>query len=339
MSTADPADEIADYGDPIIPVAVVTIALSTMFIGLRIWSRAVILRVWALEDWILLCGWLCAVGVCAGNIRQLEYGLGRSFSTFSPENTVKYLQTGVTINFFYVFALTFVKISILFLYLRAFTYPFVIKASKALLGIVIITHLWIIISVATTCVPLNALWDPAKRPTAYCHPFSVWWSHAGINIATDFLIFALPLTVFRKMRVPRRQKTALYFVFGLGFCVCLISVVRALQFINGITTADQQTVIIGCWNMLEVHLPIMCSCLTTIKPVLAPLLPWIYSQPSRESTDLTELETIGHARRARQRLDSVSDHGGPPETMRDVDIIDTRGKSSVAESRRSTGGP
>jgi len=120
-------------------------------------------------------------------------------------------------NFFYVFALTFVKISILFLYLRAFTYPSVLVVSKVLLGVVIIAYLWIIISVSTTCIPLDALWNFAKRPTAYCYRFSVWWSYAGINITTDFLIFALPLTVLRKMRVPQRQKTALHFVFGLGF--------------------------------------------------------------------------------------------------------------------------
>ena len=87
----------------------------------------------------------------------LQFGLGRSFSSFSPENKVKYLQTGLANNFLYVFALTFVKISILFLYLRAFTYPFVLVASKVLLGIVIITHLWIIISIATTYIPLDAL--------------------------------------------------------------------------------------------------------------------------------------------------------------------------------------
>jgi hypothetical protein len=147
----------------------------------------------------------------------LKYGLGRSFATFPPEHKVKYLQIGLANNFLYVLALTFVKISILFLYVRAFTYPIVLVASKVLLGIVIVTHLWIIISVWTTCIPLDALWDLAKRPTAYCHPFSVWWSHAGINITTDLLIFALPLTVLRKIRAPRRQKTALYFVFGLGF--------------------------------------------------------------------------------------------------------------------------
>jgi hypothetical protein len=62
------AGAIPDYGQPILPVAIVTIALSALFVSLRVWSRAVILRIWALEDWLLICGWVCAIGVCAGNI-------------------------------------------------------------------------------------------------------------------------------------------------------------------------------------------------------------------------------------------------------------------------------
>ena len=46
------------FGQPIIPVGVVTIALSTLFVGMRFWSRTVILRVTALEDWFILIGWV-----------------------------------------------------------------------------------------------------------------------------------------------------------------------------------------------------------------------------------------------------------------------------------------
>lgn len=123
----------------------------------------------------------------------------------------------IAINFFYVFALTFTKISILCLYLRALNYPAVRLATKILLGVVTASHLWIIISVCTTCIPLDAFWTPSKFATSYCHPFSVYWSHSGLNIATDLLIFALPLTVLHKIRVPPRQKIALYFVFTLAF--------------------------------------------------------------------------------------------------------------------------
>ena len=127
------------------------------------------------------------------------------------------LQLAFTVNVFYVLCFTFVKISVLCLYLRALNYPYVRVAAKVVLAIVVITQLYIIGTVLSVCQPLDAFWDFSKRPTAHCHPYSVYWSHAGINIVTDLLICALPLTVMHKLRVPRVQKIALYFVFVLAF--------------------------------------------------------------------------------------------------------------------------
>lgn len=120
----------------------------------------------------------------------------------------------------YTIALFSVKISILCLYLRALKYGYVPLASKVMLAVVAVTHTYILISVFTVCVPLDAFWDTSKRGTSYCHPFSVFWSHAGLNIGTDFIIFVIPLTVLGKLRIPPRQKVALYSLFVLAFgCV------------------------------------------------------------------------------------------------------------------------
>ena len=50
----------AFFGEPVTIVAVVTIVLSTLFVGMRFWSRGVIIRVISLEDWFLLLGWVGA---------------------------------------------------------------------------------------------------------------------------------------------------------------------------------------------------------------------------------------------------------------------------------------
>jgi hypothetical protein len=55
------ADPSEFYGQAVVPVATVTIVLSTLFMGMRFWSRAVILRVVALEDWLILLGWVCGL--------------------------------------------------------------------------------------------------------------------------------------------------------------------------------------------------------------------------------------------------------------------------------------
>jgi hypothetical protein len=240
------------------------------------------------------------------------------------------LQVALSINIIYAFSLAFVKVSILCLYLRAFNYDYVRRAAKVLLVVVVITHLWIILSLFTVCVPLEAFWDHAKRPGAYCHPYSVYWSHSGINIATDFLIFALPLTVLHKVHAPRGQKIALYFVFLLAFgyvvrfpfhvrplsllrvavltlllrcpSVCIISLVRTLQFAHGMANAARSVVIVGCWTMLEVNIAVICACLTTIKPLLARMFPRLLS--SSKEGDYEDIETIGQARQ--KRLDPLS---------------------------------
>ena len=59
VSSYGPAPDPSVYfGQPIIPVATITIALSTLFVGMRFWSRAAILRAFALEDGFIFLGWV-----------------------------------------------------------------------------------------------------------------------------------------------------------------------------------------------------------------------------------------------------------------------------------------
>ncbi len=127
-------------------------------------------------------------------------------------------------------SLTLAKTSILLLYLRVLSaYRPVLLAARVVLVIVILSHAYILATLLTACIPLDAFWDPfsfiaAQQPGSdggtrapYCHPRSVYWSHAGLNIVTDFMVFVLPLTVLGKIRAPRREKGALVGVFVVAF--------------------------------------------------------------------------------------------------------------------------
>ena len=141
------------------------------------------------------------------------------FSSLPPDAVTTYLKLSWSLNVIYALALTSVKISILALYLRALRYSYIPLITKILLVIVLLTHAWILASLFTVCVPLSAFWDRTQFNSGkvYCHKFDVYWSHAGINIVTDFLIFVLPLTVLRKLKIGKRQRFALGGVFLLAF--------------------------------------------------------------------------------------------------------------------------
>jgi hypothetical protein len=114
----------------------------------------------------------------------------------------------------YQLSFGFTKASILFLYLRILTYRFARHITYALLAVVVIYNIFGFFMEITTCVPLEKVWNQSIEGT--CHPESFLWALIGMHIATDFLIFFLPLPIFFTMKMQRRMKITLFVLFGLG---------------------------------------------------------------------------------------------------------------------------
>jgi hypothetical protein len=109
-----------------------------------------------------------------------------------------------------------VKVSLLFFYLRVFSRPGIRLAAKILLGLVVVSHLWIICARLTTCVPLEAVWNPQVK-MKYCHPKEVFLSHEGINVGTDVLLVVLSLVALSKVSCSRKEKGAIGAIFFFAF--------------------------------------------------------------------------------------------------------------------------
>ncbi|KAM7214007.1 hypothetical protein V8F06_010641 [Rhypophila decipiens] len=199
----------------------------------------------------------------------------------SEYDFMMYFKLSIILTIVYVLSMTLTKLSILCLYIRVLTYNRVRLAAKMLLGLVLVSHVYILATLATACIPLDAFWDFSKRDTAYCHPLSIYWSHAGLNIVTDFLMLLLPLVIVHRIRSPRPQKIALCVIFVLGFSVCIISLTRAgllardIDHSSGDVTWDSATT--ATWNSWEINIAILCACLTTMKPIVNRFFPHILS--------------------------------------------------------------
>ncbi len=66
------------------------------------------------------------------------------------------------------------------------------------------------------CTPVEKAWDFAVPGT--CIDRRVFFTtSSAFNILTDLMILALPLRIFTNLKIPRRTKFALMFLFLLGF--------------------------------------------------------------------------------------------------------------------------
>jgi magnesium-transporting ATPase (P-type) len=118
---------------------------------------------------------------------------------------------------FWLVVIYFIKMSILFLYLRIF--PEIPLFRYCVIGTMVFTTVAVIILVPMDiwqCVPIHAIWD-LKREDARCLSIAgVAYASAGVNIATELAVLILPLPLLRTLRASIAQKIGLYALFGCG---------------------------------------------------------------------------------------------------------------------------
>jgi len=115
----------------------------------------------------------------------------------------------------YNLALTLVKISIVFQYIRIFPAKKIVRFCRFLLVFLCLYGSWTFFGSIFMCVPAAAFWDETVKGKCMSR-LGFWFSNAGVNIPLDILIFAIPLPLLKELQLPRKQKIGLMFVFGAG---------------------------------------------------------------------------------------------------------------------------
>ncbi len=145
---------------------------------------------------------------------------------------------------------------------------------KITLVALVLIGLWstalVLVSVLA-CRPIRGFWDK-DVPASCVADLPQWYVNAAGNIATDIIIFTLPLPVLWRLNLPRSQRLSLIGIFCLGFFTCTISVIR-ITFLNLKGDDTYANVAAACWSIGELCCAIVCSCLPTLRPVFFRLLP------------------------------------------------------------------
>ena len=116
----------------------------------------------------------------------------------------------------YYAALTAIKASILCQYLRFLVGPVIRPLCWGLLSIVVAYGIATVIGSLCACLPVPYFWDHSVAGGRCINLEAFWFTNATFNIISDVAICILPLPTLRKIRLPKRQKYGLMFVFAIG---------------------------------------------------------------------------------------------------------------------------
>ncbi|KAH7114831.1 hypothetical protein EDB81DRAFT_669434 [Dactylonectria macrodidyma] len=241
----DPVIRTESQGSLVVGIAVGFIVASGAIILLRLYTRLVLLKMAGPDDWTILASMYLYVCVILYNV-----------------------------------GMNLVKISFLFQYRRIFQSTRVHKICFwAMIGVIFWACLQATL-LGISCLPISFL---VPSTAGWClDTLPIWFFSSAMSLATDILIFCIPLPSVLKLQLPIKQKIMVALIFCLGFFVCIISVYRMTTLREAVSSDDPPWDNVGAaiWSVIELNCAIICASLPTLRPLVAKVVPGMSSNHS-----------------------------------------------------------
>ncbi|KAF0331129.1 hypothetical protein GQ607_001437 [Colletotrichum asianum] len=263
-----PPGSLNSRSDTILAIGIVMTVVATVFVALRVYVRAFLIRKWGADDTLLASAFIAVVLHNSMLCVATRFGLGKHVWMNTIKNLIKGQKISLFVIIMYQVAFVTIKIAFLFQYRRVFPYSKVELLCN--IGICFLALFGIQLLV---CAGVS--FDLIYRYTFFDTPINVmsWWmANASIHLITNVLIFIIPIPFLGRLQMTRTQKLALIASFALGLLTCAISIIRIATIPKSYLSMDQtyhQTPTI-IWSITELSIAIICCCIPTLRPLSHP---------------------------------------------------------------------
>ncbi|RPA72854.1 hypothetical protein BJ508DRAFT_216628 [Ascobolus immersus RN42] len=271
--------------------------LTLLVVAMRLAARIWIIRRVQLDDWLCLAGLTLTISMAACIIRATYYGVGYHYYDI-PDHWWLPQQRLLFMAFvLYNPAVALVKASIIIFFSKLGSHiNFFRWACRCLLTLITVSALATTLVAIFACNPIDFVWHPDRygktNPTQSRTPDEVKCFDqttllvvfGSINAITDVMTLVLPFPLAYRMRLPKRQKIAIYLIFSLGAVVCVTTILR-LSFIERIrrrNNIDYTFDLFPIGIIAEPTAGIICGSLPVIGPAFALYFPRVFSASPAE---------------------------------------------------------
>ncbi|KAI5784753.1 hypothetical protein EDC01DRAFT_663305 [Geopyxis carbonaria] len=200
----------------------------------RIGIRFYLTRRIGVEEWIMLFALLCWTGDTFLITVVVEKGtnqVGSVDRSTIPAAEVSARELGsksfLAAWFFYTTAIWACKAAILIFYKRLTDRSTQRKAVKFAGGVLVVTYLVCMLSVALVCRPFKGNWTVFPDPGPACTEGRHFvWIVGVFNIITDVMLLAIPMPMLLHLQVNLTRKILLGALFSLGTFVIIATILR-----------------------------------------------------------------------------------------------------------------
>ncbi|CAD6594224.1 MAG: hypothetical protein ASARMPREDX12_008485 [Alectoria sarmentosa] len=245
----------------------VTFLCASIIVGFRTLARAKYARL-SWDDYLMLFALAQALVATILDFVAVHWGLGRHLYYLSPVQRVQQEYYSLLSQVFCVNALTFAKISICLSYLRVLrgSYKKGLRlVCYATAVLVFAVNTVVIISFYAQCDPPAKSWNQKIPGKCWKPPteISLVLLQGSFSALTDFFLSALPIFMFKDLRIGKKSKAILCGLMGLGTITGIFALVRTAEAASAVhsrSTDVSFSIILGLmWAGMERNIAIMVA--------------------------------------------------------------------------------
>ncbi|TLD11905.1 hypothetical protein PspLS_11259 [Pyricularia sp. CBS 133598] len=276
---------VRDKRQPLKTLAITLGAISPLFVFMRVAARLMLMKNGGAatavgeDDWFILAALVLGIPNTIVIVCGLvdAGGLGLDIWMLDPETINAFGKYFYATEIMYFAEVTLLKMSLLWFYLRIFPSRGVRLALWATIAFNIAYGLAFFLVGVLQCQPISYFWTKwdGEHQGTCVDINAVAWSNAGISIALDIWMLAVPLSQLQALRLNWKKKVGVALMFCVGTLVTVVSILR-LQSLVAFARSDNPTMDswdVTSWSVIEINVGIMCACLPSLRLLLVRIFP------------------------------------------------------------------
>ncbi|KAF2692290.1 hypothetical protein K458DRAFT_326288 [Lentithecium fluviatile CBS 122367] len=251
-------------------VAIMCIAIPGVFLLIRIYTKAVIVRSLEVADYFIFLAFPLIIAEVVMGYFMVKWGAGVHQWQITLDQLFHQLYWANLGQIIYCPLSFVVKMAILLQYLRLFAPGRSVNKLMwygAWATMISCAILYTVLMFWTMfyCNPREAIWNKLT-PDAKCHDVNhIIVAQGAFNMGSDIVILLLPTTSLWQLNVPLGRKIAVTMLFATGLLACAASAMRivfTVKIAPVISEADvsHNGLFIGLWTEAEVSLGFIVAC-------------------------------------------------------------------------------
>ncbi|EKG16292.1 hypothetical protein MPH_06501 [Macrophomina phaseolina MS6] len=191
------------------------ICLSTIAIGIRLYTRLVIKKAIGLDDYLVTCAYVAGmvlfIACCVGT----KFGLGYHFVAVSEGDFITFRKIQFLMQLSYIASFVASKLSFAALYLRVFPEQLFRRIIVSLSVLLVAEYIEETVVICLQCRPIQKLWQPTIDGS--CMDLRTFYYVAfAVKLATDLTLFLLPIPALQRLQTSLGKKIGVLAMFSLG---------------------------------------------------------------------------------------------------------------------------